>query len=667
MSGESPFSAALSREEFTRLYRGALGIDDAGRRLQSCFVLLLSGRLGLTPSEIQHLHDAWIDWERGEILVPGFESCNCGSCRATAEERREAGDERSVDAIVEADMWSPSPDSAARTVPFGWSPRTTALLTSLFDQVEYLSLSRSEMTALLKRAAENAGDIDDVSFPILRATAVEFLTDAGFGPRLRVAVTGWEEATRTGSGSDPHVTQSFGETFDRDGSLPDVAVDDPADAFPIACGTSTFDAEPISRPSGDPPGDGGIRPTGPSGEPRNPRYEVEGRSSTGGDGPAPDHDRYRDEPDDEELHADPDEDPSGVVRATEPTETDTEGGGATTSNSVGARATPGKGEEEITVSEEKLEAERRAVAPRTDPSSLLTEPIRTDYSGRFVTTQMDRTEPVKGRILIGQDLLLLTAKPEETEGEGRLTITIPLADIFDVAVDYVPSDFETVVEDAFSAAYKADGGQHIAVVEPITKNRNDGASMLYSAILIGKTVMMTPRARVGGRVTDAQARVMKVQVASSSVRFTDGDTAVTIDHADVAHVESGKRNMGGETLPALLVRYKDDDTPMTVYVGTKSTRVRKILKRYVSLEYNTKKSAVADLSLSDTEKEVLVALYSAGDGIELGTILDQDGDDMVACLDSLRRSGLISNRGGGTKLTEKGRIVVGEQLEDVNA
>lgn len=76
-----------------------------------------------------------------------------------------------------------------------------------------------------------------------------------------------------------------------------------------------------------------------------------------------------------------------------------------------------------------------------------------------------------------------------------------------------------------------------------------------------------------------------------------------------------------------------------------------------------------DIELTEDKKEVLVALYSGagGQGISLAKIIDKDPSQVTMLLNQLEADELVVDSEQGTKLTPKGRIVVSNHLEDVNA
>lgn len=665
MAADPTDGDGLSAAEFRRLYDGGLALSDERRRRRACYVLLLAGRFGLTPEELLHCREAWVDWDRGTITVPAREPCSCGECWVAARRRQADGDRRPLDAIVADEQWTPPPTSAPRTVAFGWSPRTAAALAAFFDHEDELPLSRPALLELVQdaAAAPSGVDADELSLPRLRVTAVRFLAEAGFGPATLEQVTGWEEAPSFARETGRQVTRRMYEQFGRAAEAPGVAIDDPASRFPVACGTEPFDGEPFDLGDGRPDGRadrspaGGEAPAGPrpAGDDENGAREGGATRSAGGRGDL-------NAGGEDDLHAELDEDHRGVASATPGSGGDGGGGGGPQiDNAVGPKAAPGT-ERRDDVEEP---AETEEVAPTVDPKAMLTEPVRTDFAARLTTTGPEIEETRRGRVLVGQERLLLTATWTENGRERRTVTTVPLSAVFDVAVDYVPSQVEDRFDDAFSAAYEAEGTQRIAVVEPDPKDTLEAANVLYDAVLDGTQVMVTHFARVGGRVLDEQARPMTVRIEEGRLRF-EGEDPFAIELSDVVHVETGRREMGDRTLRAILVRYRAEEGPVTVYVGTPEKRLSTLLNRFVELEYGEKKADVGELSLSAGEKEILVALYSTDGGIEVSTILNKDSDEMAAHLDSLREAGLVETSGGGTSLTETGRIVVSDKLDDVN-
>src|SRR6056297_1717976 len=233
-------SKALEPSTFYSLYLGGLSVGDRQQRLRASVVLLLGGRLGLRPGELQHLHEEWIDWGRGELTVPERDPCACQQCWETARHAQRAGDGRRLREILTESTWSPQ--GSERTIPFGWSQRLTAVLARLCEEKGYLGLSAEAMARLVDRSAQQAEGVDAeaVDLRSLRSTAAAFFADAGFSPqrvdRLLGGTTGHARriAQRPGGDTRKRLAAIFDETRA-----------DPGADYALMADPEPFDREPF--------------------------------------------------------------------------------------------------------------------------------------------------------------------------------------------------------------------------------------------------------------------------------------------------------------------------------------------------------------------------------------------------------------------------------------
>lgn len=253
---------ALRQTTFVRLYRGALRIynprdsNSFKRMLEACFIILLAGRLGLRTGEIQHVREAWIDWRRGEIVIPRHDPCGCKNCwiaavrkatddedtlrqeirnvfedsipDATPEEIDEFVEQAIVDEpdlvpetlvemglletrqtkiadhakdedltphdVLYQERWQPKYPRSARRVPFGHSRRLTAVLFEFFNEFDCLGMTQVTMRNRVKEAAELADGVDPENITIrgLRATAATHYATVIRNPGRLQDLMGWE-------------------------------------------------------------------------------------------------------------------------------------------------------------------------------------------------------------------------------------------------------------------------------------------------------------------------------------------------------------------------------------------------------------------------------------------------------------------------------------------
>lgn len=289
----------------------------------------------------------------------------------------------------------------------------------------------------------------------------------------------------------------------------------------------------------------------------------------------------------------------------------------------------------------------------------MSERVIADFVGRFFVTDMDREDPVRGRIVMSPKRLVLV-------GDDR-KVTIPTSAMFDVAVGHVPPEMREFFSDSLTVAYRADDARRMAVVEAESETVDKFATVLFKAHLNGRTVTVQHPARRGGRVVDSAVNKAKLAVEDKTLAFTGPDVDFAIDLATVTDFEKETRTLDGRSRPALSVRHVPGTTALVSVVALPSERVMNLLGRYFRLEYGDIVESLQDVSLSDEEVQVLVAIYSAGEGVDPLDVVAADASRTTMVLNGLREKGLVVDGDDGTALTPKGRVVVNSRLEEVNA
>lgn len=276
---------ALSTEAFCRLYVGACKIDNPHQRRLACFIILLTGRLGLRIGELQHLREGWIDWERGVIRIPKYDPCGCRRCwiqahdkwgrnglrelieadewdgptswkRCTADQRREIIEAATcctpdtLVSIITDEQFGPKYDRSARTIPFGWSERLTCVLMAFFDEHECLEHTQQGINNIITAAAENAPGIEPehLSAHNLRATGLTFLANTSIDPKMLCDLAGWEDiktARKYLRQSGRINTVKMYRVMGCAESAPPVVPDEPESMYPVVMNPTPFQGEPV--------------------------------------------------------------------------------------------------------------------------------------------------------------------------------------------------------------------------------------------------------------------------------------------------------------------------------------------------------------------------------------------------------------------------------------
>lgn len=285
----------------------------------------------------------------------------------------------------------------------------------------------------------------------------------------------------------------------------------------------------------------------------------------------------------------------------------------------------------------------------------MSESVVADFTARFAT-DAGGAEPVRGRVLLSKRRLVLAS------GDGKTTV--PLSAVFDVIVGDVPQAVAEFFDDSVTIGYRRDGTSHTVYVEAEKDAVDRFSQLLYKVLLDGTSLAVTHPARVGGRVTDANAVRGRLRLRSDGVTCRCEDRQVAIDLDEVIHFARERRTVEGTPRQVLSIRHVDDGRPVTTEVSVASREKLNVLGRYLRREYGEVMAEVRDIDLSQDETEVLVGLYSGGSGADLAGLLGVESSRLSMVLNDLIEKGLVDE--DGTALTGKGRMVVGDRVEDIN-
>ena len=288
----------------------------------------------------------------------------------------------------------------------------------------------------------------------------------------------------------------------------------------------------------------------------------------------------------------------------------------------------------------------------------MSESVVADFVGTFNSEASVRQEPVKGRILLSERRLVLAAD------EGK--VTIPLSSIFDVSVGTVPDDLGDFFNATVTVAFERNDRRMVAAIEADDEKIEKFTTVLFKTILNGTDMTVKHPARVGGRVTGESFEPAKLFLKPQAVEFTLADGSVGVDLATVIDFDRLTREVNGADQSVLAVKHTPSGQTLTTLAATQSSRKMSILGRYLRREYSDLMADLEDVSLSETEVEILVAIYSSGPGVSLASVVSGGASQATMVLNDLRSDGLVVDGEGGPQLTPTGQVVVSKYLERVN-
>jgi helix-turn-helix protein len=289
----------------------------------------------------------------------------------------------------------------------------------------------------------------------------------------------------------------------------------------------------------------------------------------------------------------------------------------------------------------------------------MSESVIADFVASFNAEHTRRGDPVKGRVLLSQKRLVLAAT-------GAEKITIPLSSIFDVAVGHVPPDLGDFFDPTGTVTFERSNTRYVACISADEEKIDKFSTVLFKAILNGTDMTVKHPARVGGRVTGESFEPAKLFLEPQAVRFTRTDDEVEVSLATVSDFDRLTREVNSASQSVLAVTHMPNGRSLTTLAATQSSREMSILGHYLRLEYSDLMADLENVSVSETEIETLVAIYSSGPSVSLAAVLDRDASQVTMILNDLREDGLVVDGEEGPQLTPKGRVVVSNHLEDVN-
>jgi helix-turn-helix protein len=301
-----------------------------------------------------------------------------------------------------------------------------------------------------------------------------------------------------------------------------------------------------------------------------------------------------------------------------------------------------------------------AVRPREVVAVNESENVLADFMGTFAAEGTWEGTPVDGRVLLNPEQLVLVG-PETKE-------SFPLSRVVDISPQQVPQEYSQYFNDSIVVAFQSsDGGPPLAVtIEADGGAIDQFGTLLFKTQLQKTTVLLKHPARVGGRVTGEGFGTATLYLADDGVMFRNIETPFRVPLDSVVGFGRPERAVQGTDRRVLSLRHVQRGKTMTTELDIRSKRRRNLLGRFLRMEYSSRHSEIADLELSPTEKELLVALHSGGEAANLAKVLDVDPSQVSMLLNGLEDDGLIKTADDGVHLTSKGRIALGEHLEDIN-
>jgi helix-turn-helix protein len=282
----------------------------------------------------------------------------------------------------------------------------------------------------------------------------------------------------------------------------------------------------------------------------------------------------------------------------------------------------------------------------------MTPSVLADFVANFAHGADPDGEPRQGRVLLGEDQLVIAAGADER-------ITIDLDAIFDVALGEVPAALRPHFDGAVVVGYERNDERQTVVVESQRDVADRFADALFKTILNGTEATVRHPAREDGRVRDPEPFHAPMYVTDDGVSLRGDGVQLTIDPGEVVGFGRTEGSIDGRERQLLQVRHLDGDRVLSTHLAIETGRTRALLGRYLYREYGEAISTVRDLDLSAEETRALVALYAGAEPSALESILGEDAPPVSRLLGTLADRDLLTDADSAT-LTRTGKVAADE-------
>ena len=186
---------------------------------------------------------------------------------------------------------------------------------------------------------------------------------------------------------------------------------------------------------------------------------------------------------------------------------------------------------------------------------------------------------------------------------------------------------------------------------------------LYTALLDGEVVLVKHPAVEGGVVQEAGWEKGRVDIEPDTVGFgVASGQFVEAELDDVGAVKEKEKSVRGDERRVLEVEHTEGDTSVETHVSgaTRHVAILESLVRQGEMQNST------DVELDQTQREVLMALYSGVSPFEIPDFVGMGVEDVEAVYDDLVEAGILSEKRirRDVKLKARGRNIASEVIGD---
>ncbi|WP_435174397.1 CheF family chemotaxis protein [Halorussus sp. AFM4] len=279
----------------------------------------------------------------------------------------------------------------------------------------------------------------------------------------------------------------------------------------------------------------------------------------------------------------------------------------------------------------------------------------TDTQGKFLQVvkngrKLNDPDWTSGRILLSNKRLVLAGN------QGKRSI--PLSKVNGIKGRYDVNQAVAAVSDYLSVEF-----ENNVVLLGTNMDIEEFETAVYGALLNQKMILTKHPAVEGGVVQDTEWEKARVKVTEGMVNVAIASgTFVGIELDDIGSVERATRTVKGEQRTVLEVEHTQGDTSIQTYVSGQTRRATLL----ESLFRKGERKNEGGVELDETEKEVLMALYSGVSSFEIPDFLGMDVDEVERIFERLIEVDVLEEvrKRREVSLKTRGRNIASESINE---
>ncbi|WP_129115121.1 CheF family chemotaxis protein [Halegenticoccus tardaugens] len=277
-----------------------------------------------------------------------------------------------------------------------------------------------------------------------------------------------------------------------------------------------------------------------------------------------------------------------------------------------------------------------------------------DVRGKFMQAVRDGRKLTDadwqtGRIVLSNRRLVLAGN------DGRRTI--PLASIRHLDGRHDVNQAVARVSGYVSLRFDDD------VVLVAASDHDEFETAVYRALLDGRVLLAKHPAVAGGVVRDSKWEKARLKVGDGTVNLAlERGAFVPLELADVGTVSVAERTVGGEKKPVVEVEHTEEGTSVQTHLSGSERRCA-ILESLLRADENRR---TGELELSQSEREVLMALYTGVSPFEIPGFLGVEVDEIEEIFERLAELEVVDvvRVRREVALRPRGRNIASEAMND---